>query len=186
MPDTHRARSSSPAKKTGKTTARKKGKKSARKKKSGDPFNPESLPGTKVALSLPKESMEIVFGVAMNSNPTSGVVVTGLTPGGLCERSGICVGDVVLSVNGKKVLYAIETTELLKSAAVGTIMLELLRQTEADEDAPAEEEAPEGAPAPSDEAPAATTQPASAREPASPPAPASPTAPARPGRSTPP
>ena len=62
MPDTHRARSSSPAKKTGKTTARKKGKKSARKKKSGDPFNPESLPGTKVALSLPKESMEIVFG----------------------------------------------------------------------------------------------------------------------------
>ena len=34
----------------------------------------------------------------------------------LADKHGVCVGDVVISVNGKKVLYAIETTEQLKAA----------------------------------------------------------------------
>ena len=63
----------------------------------------------------------------MNSNPQTGVVVTGLTPGGLVERSGVMVGDIVYAVNGMRVLYAIETTEILKSAPAGTLMLDLVR-----------------------------------------------------------
>ena len=81
MPNTTRA--ASPAKKKVKKSARKL--KSSRKVKGakGGPnasFNPELLPGSRLQLSLPKQSDEIVFGVAMNSNPESGVACgAGLT-----------------------------------------------------------------------------------------------------------
>ena len=81
--------------------------------------SPPRLIGTIHKYEINKESPDIVFGVAMNSNPKTGVVITGLTPGGLIEKCGVCVGDVVVSVNGHNVLYAIETTEMLKNAPVG-------------------------------------------------------------------
>ena len=149
MPPT--ARSASPAKKAKAKKSARKGKKSARKKTtsseagvSGSSFNPDLLVGERLNIVLPKDSEEIIFGVAMNSSPESGVVVTGLTPGGLCDRFGIMVGDNVISVNRQRVLYAIETTELLRSASVGTIELELVRNDPEDEEEvpTADEEAP--------------------------------------------
>ena len=74
-----------------------------------------------VALSLSKESMEI--GVRMSPDG-----VYKLTPGGPCEKSGIRVGDVIVSVNGRKAKDQENAYDLLKSAAVGTISLEVRRK----------------------------------------------------------
>jgi hypothetical protein len=128
MPPKERAGSPShraPAKKkkTGKTPRKKK--KTAR----GTHYIPDEPPNFTPThqISIVKDTAECIFGVAMNSNPQSGVVVTGLTPGGLVERSGVLVGDIVYAVNGMRVAYAIETTEVLKSATPGTIMLDIVR-----------------------------------------------------------
>ena len=102
-PKSHRAGSPAKKKKTGKTPRKKK--KTARGVNTVPDEPPNFTPTHQIAVV--KDAAECVFGVAMNSNPQSGVVVTGLTPGGLVERSGVQVGDIVYAVNGLRVLYAI-------------------------------------------------------------------------------
>lgn len=137
-----------PSARAGSPSARgkKKTKKSARKKVKAGP----NYTGTVYKLQLNKERQDTVFGVAMNSDATTGVVVTGVTPGGLCDRAGLRESDVIYKVNDVQVLYAVHTTELLRAAEVGIIHLEVLRNEDEGEDeaaAPdgASEAAPEGA-----------------------------------------
>ena len=53
-----------------------------------------------------------------------------LTPGSPAEKSGMRVGDVILSVNGQKAKDQEKAAQLLFSAAVGTISLEVRRKTD--------------------------------------------------------
>ena len=53
-----------------------------------------------------------------------------LTPGGPGEKSGMRVGDVILSVNGQKAKDQEKAAQLLFSAAVGKTSLEVRRKTD--------------------------------------------------------
>ena len=116
-----RAGSPSARKKTGKTPRKVKKKKT---RAGGQTWRAKATP---ISLLLEKATMDQRFGVALNSDVDTGVMVTGVTPGGLCDLAGLKISDAVLSVNGLPVTFAIETTELLRAAAVGTVTLELLR-----------------------------------------------------------
>lgn len=82
----------------------------------------------RVTILIPKESASVAFGIgAFQPSRGADVVVRSLTPGGLCDTSGIRVGDIVVNVNGFQGRTARDVIELLKRAPIGTIKLMVLR-----------------------------------------------------------